>query len=479
MSEAPTLGLAIIARDEEESLPGLLASIEGVFDQVVLVDTGSKDGTVEVFREWARRPFADTDEFVCKEFKVGHFTWVDDFSAARNYAHSLLDTDWECWADADDELHGAENLRTLAAEAPPHVAAFAFDYDYAHDPHGNVICRLRRERLVRRGAGRWHGAVHEAQRIEGQQVLIPPEQVKWVHRKREHGLSGGRNLRILRRWARQEPDNPRVLAYLGAEELGRGRHKIALRHYRRYMRLKAGWDEERAQVHRRAALCYAALGDQEAAERLALEAVALLPTWTDSYLTLAEIAYQRGEWAKAGHWAQEVLRLGEPQTMLITDPSGDYVIQPRVLLAGALAQLGRLDDAIRVAEEALEHAPDLEALLGPYAHWRAGRKREQVAETFTKAAKVLIAHDEQLKALDVLWAVPHFSFDHPDVVALRSELRERVDHLHDDEGYTAHYHDASPIETFIPDEQVLEIGDSIPRAHFMLEQVREMAGVAA
>jgi hypothetical protein len=39
----PTVGLAVVARDEEDNLPYLLASVEGAFDQIVLVDTGSED----------------------------------------------------------------------------------------------------------------------------------------------------------------------------------------------------------------------------------------------------------------------------------------------------------------------------------------------------------------------------------------------------------------------------------------------------
>jgi len=49
----PTVGLAIIARDEQDDLPQLLASVEGHFDQVALLDTGSKDDTVGVFLRWA------------------------------------------------------------------------------------------------------------------------------------------------------------------------------------------------------------------------------------------------------------------------------------------------------------------------------------------------------------------------------------------------------------------------------------------
>jgi hypothetical protein len=98
---APTLGLALIAKNEESTLPHLLASTDGAFDQIALLDTGSTDRTVEVFEKWAKTQ-SNTN---CR---VGHFEWRDDFAAARNAADELLDTDWLCTADCDDEIIGAE-----------------------------------------------------------------------------------------------------------------------------------------------------------------------------------------------------------------------------------------------------------------------------------------------------------------------------------------------------------------------------------
>lgn len=83
MGAAPTVGLALIAKDEEEALPGLLASVEGAFDQVALLDTGSTDRTVEVFEEWSAAEKVRQPGFIST---LGHFEWCDDFAAARNAA---------------------------------------------------------------------------------------------------------------------------------------------------------------------------------------------------------------------------------------------------------------------------------------------------------------------------------------------------------------------------------------------------------
>ena len=67
-----TLSLCVIARNEEAMLSGCLESVAGVVDEIVVVDTGSTDRTIEVALAHGAR--------------VLEKPWTDDFSAARNAA---------------------------------------------------------------------------------------------------------------------------------------------------------------------------------------------------------------------------------------------------------------------------------------------------------------------------------------------------------------------------------------------------------
>lgn len=87
---APRLTVCLITRNEEQFIEGCLASIRGLADQVVVVDTGSTDATVEI----ARRQGAE----------VHSFPWCDDFSAARNASLLHARGDWVLVLDADEEL---------------------------------------------------------------------------------------------------------------------------------------------------------------------------------------------------------------------------------------------------------------------------------------------------------------------------------------------------------------------------------------
>lgn len=473
----PTVGLALIVKNEESSLPSLLESVAGAFDQVVLVDTGSTDHTIEVFTRWAGEQPATGRGF---DATVHRFDWVDDFAAARAYADSFLTTEWNAWADADDILQGASNLRVLAAQAPPELAGYIFDYSYAFDHHGNCVCTLKRERLVRRGSGHWVGRVHEAQIMNGATMLVDPQTALWVHRKQPvPEAEQPRNLRILRAWHRDikagradQAELPRVLGYLGTEEAARGNHKDAVKHYRGYLRLVTGWPEERAQIHRKLSLSLMALGQPEKARAVALEALTVVPGWTDNYLSLAQAHYHLGEYDKAEHWARETLQRGQPDTLLIINPA-DYTWEPRLCLSAALGAQGKVDEAIQVAEEALAIIPDHPELRQHHHGWKATAKREHTANTFAGSAELLIAHDEQLKALMLLEeCVPHFATDHPRVVQLRSALRERIRPLLDAEGMREHY-------TGTEDGMPLDVAATLPRAQFLVGGLREQFKEAA
>ncbi len=86
----PILSLCMIVKNEKENLPRCLASAKPYVDEMIVVDTGSQDGTPEIALSYGA--------------KVSHFEWCDDFSAARNYSISLASGDWILLLDADEEL---------------------------------------------------------------------------------------------------------------------------------------------------------------------------------------------------------------------------------------------------------------------------------------------------------------------------------------------------------------------------------------
>ncbi len=80
----------MIVRDEEQMLPGLLASVAGLWDELIAVDTGSTDGTTALLAQAGAR--------------VIPFAWCDDFSAARNASLAEATGQWVLFLDADERV---------------------------------------------------------------------------------------------------------------------------------------------------------------------------------------------------------------------------------------------------------------------------------------------------------------------------------------------------------------------------------------
>lgn len=104
------LSIVAIAKNEIKNIKGFLASWSEIADEIVIVDTGSTDGT---FRELQELEYA----FDC--LRVFETKWEQDFSKARNYACSKAVGNWILWADLDDRLDTASIKRIKEITAKP------------------------------------------------------------------------------------------------------------------------------------------------------------------------------------------------------------------------------------------------------------------------------------------------------------------------------------------------------------------------
>lgn len=107
------ISACLITRDESGFLPDCLRSLQSAADEIVVVDTGSRDGTVQVARA-----------FGCI---VLHQPWTDDYAAARNVGIDAATGDWILVIDADERLVGGEELRPLVAEAEETTGGFLIE----------------------------------------------------------------------------------------------------------------------------------------------------------------------------------------------------------------------------------------------------------------------------------------------------------------------------------------------------------------
>lgn len=141
------LSVCMIVKDEEQTLARCLDCVKGFADEIVIVDTGSKDETKKIAARY-------TD-------KVFDFVWCDDFAAARNYSFSLATCGYIMWIDADDVVT-EENAKRIAALKEENFDVAFLKYAAAFNGDEPTFVYFR-ERIVRRSLNlKWEGFVHEA-----------------------------------------------------------------------------------------------------------------------------------------------------------------------------------------------------------------------------------------------------------------------------------------------------------------------------
>lgn len=140
----PLLSAALIVRDEERHLPSCLASLRGRVDEIVVVDTGSRDRSREVARDFDAR--------------VLERPWTGDFAAARNASIDASLGEWILYIDADETVVAFDRGEVEGELADARLAA----YTVLFRPRAGYT-RYREHRLFRnRPDLRFVGLIHES-----------------------------------------------------------------------------------------------------------------------------------------------------------------------------------------------------------------------------------------------------------------------------------------------------------------------------
>ena len=132
------LSLSMIVRNEETRLGDCLASVKALADEMVVVDTGSTDRTIEIARAAGAR--------------VEQITWPGDFAPARNSALDFLSGEWVLVLDADEQLRPEviPSLRALMAQPDVLVInLLRYEVGAAMAPYSRVSRLFRRHPAIR------------------------------------------------------------------------------------------------------------------------------------------------------------------------------------------------------------------------------------------------------------------------------------------------------------------------------------------
>ncbi len=363
------VSVCMIVRDEEHQLPACLKALRPFVKEIVIVDTGSEDRTVDIAKK-----YADI---------VETFTGCNDaqgrmlrFDLARNRSFSLATQPWVMWVDADDEVVGAEHLESLIkrydTERRGQPSMVMMPYEYSHDAQGRVDLLLERERLVTpKEHFEWRGWVHEVLSPKGGDVRRSTGAIKVIHRRAasKKKTESGRNLRILEAQYAVEGDaDARHLYYLGQELGYAGRIDEAIGFLSKHID-RSGWDDERYMSAQLVANHYVNRGEYEKGIEWAMKAILIHENWGEAYFTVAKCAYfiaQRTNslrwWQRSAHFARVGLDKPRTVTPLFINPlERDFEIHKYLNMA--LSKIGDTKGALVSVGKGLSVRPDDAHLL--------------------------------------------------------------------------------------------------------------------
>ncbi|MEA1979631.1 MAG: tetratricopeptide repeat protein [candidate division Zixibacteria bacterium] len=142
-----TISACMIVKNEEELLPGCLDSIRDWVDEIIIVDTGSDDKTIEIAKSYGA--------------KIFHQPWEGNFSKHRNYSIEQATSDWIFIIDADERIDANDIPRLLKTISNDQVNAIAINVFNCYKETGLKVTSVNSTRFFRRGLGfKYEGIVH-------------------------------------------------------------------------------------------------------------------------------------------------------------------------------------------------------------------------------------------------------------------------------------------------------------------------------
>jgi len=296
-----SISVCLIVKDEERFLDNCLKSVTDVADEIIIIDTGSQDNTVNIAKRY-------TD-------KIYFHPWTDNYSEARNHYLDYAKGDWIFHIDADEELVKEDIPILLNAVKNPSIDVIMLQI-ISQLGRGQSESRHSLERLFRNnGSIRYEGRIHE--RLIGFQrpMIYLVRLMHYGYDLNDEDLSEKkleRRIRLLKMDIEEYPDNPLPYHYLSCCYLSRD-----LLYETIDVSLKAIELAERQNnknsvflwTRYNASIAYYKLKDFKNAESMALSSIAIDKHHLDSHFILIPLYLEQSKWHEVIKYGNEYLLL--------------------------------------------------------------------------------------------------------------------------------------------------------------------------
>jgi glycosyltransferase involved in cell wall biosynthesis len=334
----------IVKNDEHEILDTCLGFLDGHVDGMFIAIT-HKPGEVVNQQTIA----------VCEKHKAvwKSFEWINDFSAARNFALSMIPSDYTHWGwcDSDDGVRSAELMKSTI-EKYPRVDLFNVNYLFHFDKNKNTDVVHQKTMIIKNdGCVKWYRPLHEDFQETRQTTRMFVKGIERIHMASEEHFeqSKKRNVEISKIAYEKNPQDPGYMWNYGQSLFGNGQYKDAKDIFDKFIAVSQS-DEERYLVYIKIGQVCQMLGDVSACIEWLRKAIGLKPEYPDAYHVLGQIYYNNAMYQKAAEFITLGLTKKPPYHSIIVYNPRDYDFFPMMLLGKTFYALSRPDQALTCLE---------------------------------------------------------------------------------------------------------------------------------
>jgi len=343
-----TVSLCMIVKNEEDVLTRCLSSVKDIVDEIIIVDTGSKDRTKEIAAGFTDR--------------IYDFEWIDDFAAARNFAFSKAKMDYSMWLDADDIMlqEDQDAFRELKLTLSSDTDAVKMRYHVGFDQAGNPTYSFYRERLVRtKKEFRWVGAIHETIAVSGKIIY---SEIAVCHKKLIV-KDAMRNLRIYEKQiANGSKLCPRDQFYYARELTYHDRDLEAVPILENLLNKNEAWIENQLEACRLLGQCYHRMQNEHMRVYSLVRSFDLDAPRAEICCDLGDSFFERQQYETAIFWYETALsRQRKDQSGGFVSPDC-YGFYPHIQLCVCFSRMGDQKQANFHNEKAGEFKPESAAV---------------------------------------------------------------------------------------------------------------------
>ena len=340
-----------ICKNEEKFVERWVNSMKEA-DEIIVLDTGSTDNTVNKLRELGVKVY---------EKKIQPWR----FDVARNESLNLVSDAADICVCTDlDEILIKGWRNKLEEIWDSNTTRLAYNYNWLLDEDNKPKVNFYIEKIHNRKDYEWINPVHEILKYKGchKEIKKYTDEIT-VNHYPDNKKSRSSYLPLLELSVKEQPEDDRNMHYLGREYMYYGKWNESIDTLIKHLKLPtATWKDERCASMRFIARSYQALNRYDEARMWLDKAILEAPYLRDPYIERAILEYKDENWSEVIYYVEGALKIKEHAKTYINEPfSWDHT--PYDLLSLAYYNLGKFDEALSNITMALQFSPNDERLI--------------------------------------------------------------------------------------------------------------------